>query len=150
MALVRRGVTVREAAAAIGIPGRTLETALQKLRTGVAHEPKLRAADQALMALTYQIASEAQQRVLAALPTMDVDQQLTAASKALRAIGSWRKWSRPDDTADAPSNSRILDRLEAAIASGASLSLSVTPPAVDHTAIDVTPRILRGSEGAGS
>lgn len=142
VAMILAGDSVREVAQAVGLPRSTLQYAVNKLREGAAQDDALKRADQAVMASTYELANETQQRILEQLRANALENRdvIQASNVALKALSAFRRWQKPEDApADTAASARILDRLEHALAAGAELTLSVSGPKPDHRAIDVEP-----------
>jgi transposase len=142
-ALVVAGTSYRAASREVGLPVATLQRAVDRLKQGVASNEDLRRADMAQMAQVYELAQRTGKALLDRLDahpeTLESRDLIKAQDSAVRAISNYRQWHKPDTTADSTASSRILDRLEAALTSGAELSLTITPPKPDHRAIDVEP-----------
>lgn len=127
VALVLQGThSIREAAQSVGLSSSALQRAVVKLEEGTALDPELRRADQAVMAKTYQLADQAQQRVLNRLPFMEDKDVVNAMKASVLGISAWRRWQKPEvDPEDLHASNRILSRLDAVLQAGGEMVVTV-------------------------
>lgn len=134
--VLEQGATWSEATHATGISRAALGRAIARMRDD---PDRVKQASDALAAANITIATEAAERVYGKLDELAPAELIRVWGIASDKVALHQGWGRDRDQSHASTAADALAKLADAIASGGTLSVTVTPPDPASSAIDVTP-----------